>query len=153
MRVSAKTDYALRALVEIGRRGGGDVPVAADDVAEAQGIPRGFLLGILGDLRRGGLLRSQRGPQGGWLLARAPEEIALADVIRIVDGPLASVHGMRPEAAEYGAGMEALQQVWIAVRSSLREVLETLTLADLLRGELPARVAARVDDEEAWRPH
>lgn len=153
MRVSAKTDYALRAVVEIARRADGDPPVAADDVAGAQGIPRGFLLGILGDLRRGGLLSSQRGPAGGWWLARDPETIAIADVIRIVDGPLASVHGVRPEAARYPEGLEALQQVWIAVRAGLREVLETTTVADLLRGSLPASVAALVKDSEAWQPH
>ena len=153
MRISAKADYAVRALIEVARSEGGS-SVTADEVAEAQEIPRGFLLAILADLRRADIVRSQRGKAGGWLLARPTTDITVADVIRAVDGPLASVHGLRPEAAVYNdIPATALQRVWIAVRHSLREVLESVTLADVARGQLPARVEKRSQDEDAWRSH
>lgn len=154
MRVSAKADYAIRALCEIGQCGDPDGRVvSADAVAAAAGIPRAFLLGILAELRRGGIVASQRGAAGGWVLARDAGTITLAEIIRAVDGPLASVHGQRPETLDYGLALAALQRVWIAVRASLREVLETVTLADLLAGSLPAEIDARARDAETWRPH
>lgn len=150
MRISAKADYAVRALVQIAL-GADAEPVTAERVAADQGIPRGFLLTILADLRRAGLVVSQRGQAGGWRLGRDPEDISIADVIRAVDGPLATVHGIRPEAAAYSGTAATLQQVWIAVRSSLREVLESVSLADLVSGELPPAVMARTRSEDAWR--
>jgi Rrf2 family protein len=151
VRISAKADYALRAALELARAGG-DQPMKAERIAEAQEIPLRFLENILGELRHGGLVESRRGADGGYMLARPAAEVALADVVRAVDGPLANVSGRRPDALEYPPGGEVLRDVWVAVRSSLREVLEGTTLADLAEGELPAGVAARLEPEDAWQP-
>ena len=151
MRVSAKADYAIRAAVELAASGDG--PVKGERVALAQDIPPNFLENIFGDLRNAGLVASRRGADGGYWLARAPEEISLADVIRAVDGPLANVRGVRSEQVSYSGSAEQLRDVWIAVRASLRNVLERVTLADLARGELPASVQALASDPDAWAPH
>ena len=151
MRVSAKADYAIRAMVELAAAGDG--PVKADRISQTQGIPVKFLENIMSDLRNAGLVRSQRGADGGYWLARSPEEINLAQVIRAVDGPLASVRGHRSEEVAYEGSAEALRDVWIAVRASLRRVLEAVTLADVARGELPAEVTDLIADAEAWLPH
>jgi Rrf2 family protein len=152
MRVSAKSDYALRALIEIAVRGE-EGPVSAEELGRAQEIPHGFLQAILADMRRAGLVVSQRGQSGGWRFARDPEEITVADVIRAVDGPLVSVYGLRPEAVSYSGSAEVLQHVWIAARSSLREVFEKVTIAALAAQRLPREVAARTTKEDAWLPH
>lgn len=152
MRVSAKTDYALRAVVELARHGDRQ-PVKAERIAVAQEVPLRFLENILGELRHAGLVESRRGAEGGYMLARPADEIALADVVRAVDGPLANVGGRRPDALEYPEGAEALRDVWVAVRAGLREVLERTTLADVASGTLPAAVAAMLEPEDAWRPH
>jgi Rrf2 family protein len=152
MHISAKSDYALRALIVIARSAEGDGPLPAEAMAGAQEIPQNFLLSILADLRRSGIVRSKRGQGGGWHLARDASEITVADVIRSVDGPLVSVHGIRPEAVSYRGSASILQPVWIAARSSLREVLESVTIADLAAGELPAVVLDRSTDEAAWEP-
>ncbi|QWC86203.1 Rrf2 family transcriptional regulator [Nocardioidaceae bacterium] len=152
MRVSAKSDYALRALIEIVTEESGR-PVSAESLSTRQDIPHGFLQAILGDLRRAGICASQRGQSGGWRMARAAAEVRVADVIRAVDGPLVSVYGLRPEAVEYNERAAVLQPVWIAARSSLREVLESVTIADLAAGELPDAVQERTGDEDAWQPH
>jgi Rrf2 family protein len=152
MRVSAKADYALRALIEIAARSDAS-PVSADELGKLQGIPAGFLQAILADLRRAGIVISQRGQAGGWRMARAAEDVTVADVIRAVDGPLVNVYGLRPEAVEYNAAAEVLQHVWIAARSSLRDVFEKVTIRSLVDRRLPAEVAARTQDEEAWKPH
>jgi Rrf2 family protein len=151
MRVSAKVDYALRAGAELA--GAGDGPVKGEQIAQSQGIPVKFLENILLDLRHAGLVHSQRGAEGGYWLARAPEEISLADVIRAVEGPIANVRGVRPEEVEYEGAARPLQDVWIALRSSMRSVLEDVTLADLASGNLPAAVEDLTSDPEAWRPH
>jgi Rrf2 family protein len=151
MRVSAKADYAIRALVEVAAAGGG--PVKADRISQAQEIPTKFLENIMSDLRNAGLVRSQRGIEGGYWLARPAEEIDLAAIIRAVDGPLANVRGHRPEGVTYSGSAEPLRDVWIAVRASLRRVLEEVTLADVASGRLPASVKALTSDEEAWQPH
>jgi Rrf2 family protein len=148
VRVSARSDYAVRALIEVAARPG--EPVTAEQVARAQDIPLKFLLGILGDLRRAGLVRSQRGPSGGYLMDREPAEITVADIMRAVDGPLASVRGQRPEEVDYTGAAAQLQRVWIAVRHNLREVVEQVTVADLAAGRLPERVIRLADDPEAW---
>ena len=152
MRVSAKADYALRALVEIAAVGEGQ-PVSAEQLGNAQDIPRGFLQTILADLRRADIVISQRGKAGGWRFARSPETVTVADVIRAVDGPLVSVYGVRPEAVEYGEAAAVLQHVWIAARSSLRSVFEQVTIRDLAGGRLPDAVAALTQDDDAWQPH
>lgn len=152
MRVSAKSDYALRALIEIAGQSDA-VAISAEEIGRLQDIPRGFLQGILADLRRVGIVMSQRGQAGGWRLARDPGDVSVADVIRAVDGPLVSIYGLRPESVAYNESARALQHVWIAARSSLREVLETVTIADLLSGRLPDHVQALTRDDDAWRPH
>jgi Rrf2 family protein len=153
MRVSAKSDYALRALIEITRRCGEDNPgvVSAEELSRAQGIPHGFLQGILADLRRVGILSSQRGQSGGWRMAMDPKDVSVADVMRAVDGPIVSISGARPETVNYNERAVVLQRVWIAARSSLRDVLENTTLADLGGGKLPAGVERRARDDDAWQ--
>ncbi|MFZ2501337.1 MAG: Rrf2 family transcriptional regulator [Nocardioides sp.] len=152
MRVSTKADYALRALIEMAGRDGGR-PVSAEELGKAQDIPHGFLQAILADLRRAGLVVAQRGQHGGWRLLLDPERISVADVIRAVDGPLVSVYGLRPESVSYNASAQILQHVWIAARSSLREVFEDVTIRHLADGALPPEVAARTQDQDAWEPH
>lgn len=152
MRVSAKVDYAVRAGAELAFVGGGR-PVKGEALASAQGIPLKFLENILLDLKHAGLIQSQRGSEGGYWLARAPEEITLAEVIRAVEGPIANVRGERPEQVEYGGSAEALRDVWIAVRANLRAVLESVTLADVAAGRLPDAVSRLAADPEAWLPH
>ncbi len=151
MRVSAKADYAIRAAVELAAAGDG--PVKGDRIAQAQEIPVNFLENIMGDLRNAGLVASRRGAEGGYWLARPATEITLAQVIRAVDGPLANVRGIRSEQVSYQGSSERLRDVWVAVRASLRAVLEQVTLADLARGELPASVEALAADPDAWAPH
>jgi Rrf2 family protein len=151
VRVSAKADYAIRAAVELAAAGDG--PVKGERVAQAQQIPPNFLENILADLRNAGLVASRRGAEGGYWLARPADEITLADVIRAVDGPLANVRGIRSEQVAYQGSAARLREVWVAVRASLRAVLEHVTLADVARGELPAPVEALVADPDAWEPH
>ncbi len=148
MRISAKADYALRAAAELAAAGGG--PVKGDALATAQGIPPKFLENILSDLRQSGLVRSQRGSEGGYWLARPATEISVADVMRAVDGPLATVRGQRPEEVDYTGAAQQLQRVWIAVRHNLREVVENVSVADLATGELPGTITKLSDDPEAW---
>ncbi len=133
MRISAKVDYAVRAAVQLAAADG-DRPTKGDAIAQAQGIPVKFLENILGDLRHAGLVRSQRGADGGYWLNRPANEISVADIIRAVEGPLASVRGQRPEDIAYAGPAEPLSKVWIAVRASLRSVAEHVTLADIARG-------------------
>jgi Rrf2 family protein len=149
--ISAKVDYAVRAMCAV--TAAGDRAVTAESLAVAQGLPPKFLESILNDLRRAGLLRSQRGADGGYRLARPAKEITVADIIRPLDGPLAEVRGLRPEAASYEGAAEHLQQVWIAVRSSLRSVLEKVTLADIVAGKLPRSVIQLTEKPEAWISH
>jgi Rrf2 family protein len=151
MRISAKSDYAVRALIELARSKGD--PLTAERISAAQDIPRGFLLAILAEMRRAGLVRSRRGQSGGWLLACPPEAVSVADIIRAVEGPLATVHGRRPEDVSYDEQNVQLQQVWVAVRASLRDVLEHVTVAHLANGRLPRQVTARTGDLDAWQPH
>jgi len=151
VRVSAKADYALRAVIELAAAAEG--PVKGERIAQAQEIPLKFLENILGELRHAGIVRSQRGAEGGYWLARRAEEITVADVVRAVEGPIANVRGVGPEAVEYAGTAAALRDVWIAMRASLRAVLEHVTVADIARGELPPEVAALVHDPEAWHAH
>ena len=151
MRVSAKADYALRAAIELAAAGDG--PVKGERIAQAQEIPLKFLENILGELRQAGIVRSQRGVEGGYWLARPAEEVSLAEVIRAVEGPIANVRGVGPQDVEYGGAAGRLREVWIAVRASLRSVLEEVTVADVARGALPPAVADLVRDPDAWAPH
>jgi Rrf2 family protein len=135
-------------MVELAAAGGG--PVKAERLAQGQQIPLKFLENIMVDLRRAGLVRSQRGSEGGYWLARPASEIAIADVIRGVEGPLANVRGQGAEELEYEGAAEPLREVWVAVRSSLRSVLESVTLADVASGTLPAVVEELTQAEDAW---
>jgi Rrf2 family protein len=152
VRVSAKTDYALRAALELAAAPD-EKPVKGERIATAQAIPLRFLENILMQLRHAGLVDSRRGAEGGYRLARPATDVTLADVIRAIDGPLAGVSGVRPEALGFDGVAEPMRDVWIAVRASLRGVLEQVTLADVVSGELPANVRALVADEDAWVPH
>ena len=150
MRISAKSDYAIRAMAELAATYD-DSAVKAEDIANAQDIPLNFLLGILRELRNAHLVRSVRGRDGGYLLSRPPEQIALADVIRAVDGPLANVRDLSLSQLSYPGAAEALRDVWMAVRGSLREVLENVTVADLAAGRLPRQVRQLADRHQAER--
>jgi Rrf2 family protein len=153
VRVSAKVDYAVRAAVELAAAQRGDQPdkpVKAEALARAQDIPLKFLENILQGLRQAGIIESRRGPEGGHLLARPAAEIVLADIIRAIDGPLAGVGGRSPDVLHYEGHAEPMRVVWIAVRASLRRVLDEVTLADVAAGELPAQVSALTDDPGAW---
>jgi len=149
MRISAKAEYAVRAAVELAAATG-DKPVKAERLATAQEIPLNFLENILGELRHAGVVRSQRGAEGGFRLARPASEVTIADVIRAVDGPLASIRGGPPEGVSYTGAAAALPNVWIAVRANLRSVLERVTLADVAAGKLPPHVIKLAQDPEAW---
>jgi Rrf2 family protein len=144
-------DYALRAVVELASSGGtADHPVTAERLATAQDIPPKFLESIMLQLRRAGIVHSQRGPEGGYWLTKPPAEICLADVIRVIDGPLANVRGHRPENLGYHGAAESLQEVWIALRATEREILELVSVADVARGKLPKRVRALAANPKAW---
>ncbi|GAA4896216.1 BadM/Rrf2 family transcriptional regulator [Stackebrandtia albiflava] len=149
MRLSARVDYALRACLALTEAG--DVWTSAERVATAQQIPAKFCESILLQLRRGGIVESRRGPDGGHRLARAAEEISLAEVIRVVDGPLVGVRGQRPEHVDYSGAARTLQDVWIALRASERRILESVTLRDVAAADLPESVAELAADPAAWR--
>jgi len=148
MRTTAKADYAVRAAVELASSGDG--PVTAEHLAEAQRIPVNFLENILLDLRRAGIVESRRGAAGGYLLAKPAKEIVLADVVRAVEGPLASVRGLSPDALDYDGSAAALRDVWVALRSAVRSVLEHVTLADVANGKLPAHITRLTREPDAW---
>ena len=149
MRISAKADYAVRAIVELAADEG-DKPVKAERIATAQEIPLNFLENILGELRHAGLVRSHRGAEGGFRLAKPPDEVTVADVIRAVEGPLASVRGGPPEDATYAGAASSLPRVWIAVRANLRRVVENVTVADIAASKLPATIEELAEDPGAW---
>ena len=148
MRLSARADYALRAAIELAASPDGHT--TAEQLAQAQHIPGKFLEAILTQLRRAGLVRSQRGPEGGFWLAKPAEEIALADIIRAIDGPLVGVRGQRPEEIGYVGAAEPLQNVWIALRASERAILEEVSLGHIVSGKLPPRVHDLTGDPRAW---
>jgi Rrf2 family protein len=148
MRISAKEDYAVRAALELAAAGGG--PLKREEIAQAQRIPIAFLQNILMELRHAEIVEAQRGRDGGFRLARPAGEITVADVVRAVSGPLATVRGIRPQAVDYIGSAEPLRDVWIALRANIRAVLERVTLDDLARARLPAAVKRSVSDPENW---
>jgi len=150
VRISAKTDYAIRAVVEMAAASPDGHLVKAESVADAQQIPLRFLLGILNELRHAGIVDSRRGVEGGYRLAMPAAEVTIADIIRAIDGPLANVAGVRPDALQLAGSAAPLQQVWVSLRSSIREVLEHVTVADIVNGELSPEVLARAQDADAW---
>jgi Rrf2 family protein len=147
VRITAKVDYAVRALVELAAT---ERPMKAEEIADRQGIPVRFLLNILGRLKQAGLAESRRGSEGGYWLALDPLDISIADVIRAVEGPLADVHDMPPEDIEYPEPAAALRDVWLATRAALRRVLEQVSIGDVAAGKLPAHVADELADPAAW---
>jgi Rrf2 family protein len=149
VRISAKADYAVRATVELASHDESR-PVKGDDLAAAQDIPLNFLENILRELRNARIVRSQRGTQGGYWLARAAESITIADVIRAVEGPIADVRGVRPDQLEYAGTSKALRDVWVAARANLRAVLEHVTIADVAANSLPDIVSKLTSDRAAW---
>ncbi len=148
MRVSAKADYAVRAAVELAAADEG--PVKGERLAEAQDIPLQFLEHILLELKHQGIVRARRGAKGGYWLAKPADEVTVAEIIRAVEGPIAHVQSLPPQDVEYRGNSEHLQEVWIAVRASLRSVLEEVTLADLVSGELPEIVGELAAAPDAW---
>jgi Rrf2 family protein len=148
--ISAKADYALRALVTLTAEAR---PMTADALATSQQLPVNYLENILLQLRRSGLVASQKGPDAGYRLTRSAADISAADVMRAVDGPLAEVRGLRPEDTNYQGPAESLQELWVAVRASLRSVLEQVSLAELATGRLPRQLKKLVADPEAWLSH
>jgi Rrf2 family protein len=149
VRVSARADYAIRALLELAAAGPGE-PVRGDAIAQAQAIPAKYLENLLADLRRSRLIASQRGANGGYRLARPSSAITLADVIRAIDGPLAGVRDDAPEDVAYTGAAASLRDVWVALRASMRTVLEATTLADVATGKLPAGVRRLLREPDAW---
>ncbi len=149
MRVSAKADYAVRAVAELAAAGEG--PVKGEKLADAQDIPLQFLEHILLELKHSGIVRARRGAKGGYWLARPADEVTIADVVRSVEGPIADVQSTPPEAIKYSGNSEHLRDVWVAVRASLRSVLEEVTLADLVSGNLPPVVEELTSQPDAWQ--
>lgn len=150
MRVSAKVDYAVRAAVELAGTEDPSRPMKAEAIARAQGIPVKFLENILQGLRNARIVESRRGPEGGHLLARPAEEITVADIIRAIDGPLGSVGSRPPEDLEFPGSAAPMRDVWVAARAGLREVLEHVSLADVVRNELPDPVGELTHAPGAW---
>jgi Rrf2 family protein len=153
VRITAKADYAVRAAVELAAEEANGKPVKGEQLARSQHIPQNFLENILTELRRAGIIHSRRGAEGGYRLARPASEITVADVLRAVEGPLAAVQGVRPDELEYGGAARRLPEVWVALRASLRDVLEHVTIADIAKERLPAVVKERTRVKDAWRPH
>jgi Rrf2 family protein len=149
VRISAKADYAVRAAVTLAALEEGR-PIKAERLSDEQDIPLNFLENILNQLKAGGIVTSQRGPDGGFRLARDPTEISVADIIRVVEGPLASVRGVRPHDLEFRGATVPLRDVWVAVRANLRGVLDEVSLADVARNELPDNVRELASDPAAW---
>jgi Rrf2 family protein len=150
MQISAKTDYAVRVMLELAAHGP-DL-VKAELLISHQGLPRKFVETILAELRRAGLIHSQRGAEGGYELADKPTKITLGSILRAVDGPLAEVRGLRPDQTSYDGAAKHLPEVWVAVRASLRRVLDETTLAQVLDGSLPRHVQRMLEAPDAWLP-
>lgn len=148
MRVSAKADYAVRAAAELAAAEEG--PIKGERLADSQDIPLQFLEHILLELKHSGIVRARRGAKGGYWLARPADDITIAEIIRAVEGPIANVQSAPPESITYRGNAEHLQEVWIAVRASLRSVLESVTLSDLVSGDLPPVVEHLSGSPDAW---
>jgi Rrf2 family protein len=148
VRISSKADYAVRAALELAAVPG--EPLNAETISARQHIPQPFLKKILNELQRGNVVTSQRGREGGHRLARPAGEITVADVLRAVEGPLANVRGLPPEETVYEGSAAKLQDVWIALRTNVREVLESVTLADLVDDRLPQPIATLAQLPESW---
>ena len=148
VKVTAKADYAVRAALELATVDEG--LLKGERIAQAQGIPLKFLENILIDMRHAGIVHAQRGAEGGYRLARDPADVTIGQVIRAVEGPLASVRGEPPESVSYVGAAEHLQTVWIALRSGIRGVLEHVTLSDVVNGSMPKHVTELAEEPDAW---
>ena len=155
MRITHKVDYGVRVMTAIAAHGLAHPgrPIPRHELADRDDLPSGFLNDILGQLRTANLVRSHRGGDGGWTLARGADAITVADVIRALEGPLASVRGIRPHELADEGGREPFISMWIAVRASLRAVLENVTIADLAAGTLPESIAALAAAPDSWDAH
>lgn len=153
VRITAKADYAVRAAVELAAAEKSGKPVKGETLAGLQGIPQNFLENILTELRRAGIIRTRRGADGGYQLARPADDITVAEVLRAVEGPLAAVQGIRPNDLVYTGAAERLPEVWVALRQSLRDVLEHVTIGDIARGKLPPVVKEHSRPKDAWKAH
>ena len=150
MQVSARGDYAIRAA--LGLAAAYPAVTSAQALADAQELPYKFLEAVLADLRRAGLVQGIRGPEGGYLLKRPPDQVTVGDVLRAADGPLAGVRGLRPEETRYQGTAAHLSELWVAVRAAIRSVVDEVTLAHLISGELPAPVRQLIAAPDAWHP-
>ena len=156
MRITAKIDYAVRACAELASRytelpDGSARYTKAEEISDAQGVSTGFVLGILNELKQAGLVESRRGADGGYRLAVSPDRIVIADVVRVIDGPLANVAGRNVEDVSYDGAATSVRDVWVALRAAMRTVLDEVTLSDVVAGALGDDVTALIADEEAWR--
>jgi Rrf2 family protein len=150
--ISARVDYAVRAMLILAEaEAEGTGPVSIDSLSNRQELPRKFLEAIFADLRRADLVLSRRGARGGYVLGRERSKISVGDVFRAVDGPLAEVRGLRPHETTYHGVAAHLPSLWVAVRASLREVLDDTTLEDLRTGDLPDRVRELLATPDAWQ--
>jgi Rrf2 family protein len=149
VRVSAKADYAVRAMIEL-VDGAEDKPVKGELVSSSQDIPLRFLENILSELRHAGLVQSRRGTDGGYWLAKPADSITIADIVRAADGPLATVRGEPADELDYAEDAKPLQEVWIALRANIREILETVSLADVVAGQLPDPVRNIASQPDVW---
>jgi Rrf2 family protein len=149
VKISAKVDYALQAVVEIAVATKKDTLISAEEIALKRDIPEKFLEGILTLLRKAGVVNSYRGPSGGFELAKKPEDVAVADIIRIIDGPLAAVRGFAPEEIDYAGPVKHVADVWIATRAALRNVLENISIADILSGDFDVSVSKLLSEKDA----
>lgn len=152
MNVSARTEYAIRAMVHLATTDSPE-PRTLDSIAEQGDLPRKFMEAIFADLRRAGLVTSIRGSRGGYVLPRSADEITIGDIMRAVDGPLWEVRGLRPQDTEYRGPTRHLPTLWVAVRASLRSVLDTTTLAQLASGHFTDHVTGLTTGADAWSSH
>ena len=148
MRIASRTDYALRAALELAAASG--AALTTEELARLQGIPARYLGNILAEMRRADVVSARRGPEGGWTLGRPANAISLGQVIRAVGGALAQVGGSRPENLTYAGPAQHLQEVWVALRAAERSILDSVTLADVVANQLPARVQEFVDLPDSW---
>ena len=149
MKISAKVDYALQAVVEIAIATKKDSLISSEEISSRRDIPEKFLEGILTLLRKSGVINSYRGPSGGFELAKKPQDIAVAEIIRIIDGPLAAVRGFAPEEIDYAGPVKHVADVWIATRASLRNVLENISIADIISGDFDASISKLLNEKDA----
>jgi Rrf2 family protein len=150
VQISARGDYAVRAALSLAA----SYPalMSAQAIAADQDMPRKFLEAVLADLRRAGVVRAQRGAEGGYALAQPPHDVTVGGILRAVDGPLAGVRGLRPEETRYVGAAAHLPDLWVAVRAAVRDVVDEVSLAALLSGKMPARVRKLITRPDAWQP-